>query len=360
MRVSIQRVALKDIVANRYRKIESYRLSDEKLEALIHSYENSGFWDGSIQGRPHPRRKGKIEIAFGHHRIEAARRHGLDAIGLVVANRSDADMLRMMADENREEFKGDHLVQTETVAATIEAYVRGEIELPPISPYTNKAQVYAPCAGRAYSLGTVAKFLGWIQSDGHGGVRATDACQVAFNAYHARGNIVAALQTLPHDKRTRTATEAVITAVQAATRVGHQTQQSPSEIRKAERDAARAVVKEIADDEKGIASRIRERSRQIGRTAAKSEPILPTLPKYVSTVIDDLQHRTIEFVAKIDEIMARLDEYLDEMATGQVEALQRTLKETRERTGESCATWEQRLSRREVRNVTPERRRLHA
>jgi hypothetical protein len=31
-------------------------------------------------------------------------------------------MLRMMADENREEFKGDHIDAIETLAATIEAF----------------------------------------------------------------------------------------------------------------------------------------------------------------------------------------------------------------------------------------------
>src|SRR5262245_1953976 len=120
MRVSIQHVAVRDLVANRYRKIDSYRISDDKIAALIQSYENSGFWDGSLQARPHPTKTGKYEIAFGHHRVEAARRHRLETMGIVVAKRSDADMLRMMADENREEFKGDHLVAIETIAATIE------------------------------------------------------------------------------------------------------------------------------------------------------------------------------------------------------------------------------------------------
>lgn len=89
--------------ANRYLRGE---ISEEKVEALVRSYETIGFWDGSIQGRPHPEERGCVEIAFGHHRLEAARRKGLKQIGIVVSDRSNDDMMRMMADENRREEAG--------------------------------------------------------------------------------------------------------------------------------------------------------------------------------------------------------------------------------------------------------------
>jgi len=38
-------------------------------------------------------------------------------------------MLRMMADQNREEFKHDALVAVETIGTVIEAIGRGEIEV---------------------------------------------------------------------------------------------------------------------------------------------------------------------------------------------------------------------------------------
>jgi len=38
--VSIQHVPVRDIVPNPYRKIESYGINEEKIEALIQSYDS--------------------------------------------------------------------------------------------------------------------------------------------------------------------------------------------------------------------------------------------------------------------------------------------------------------------------------
>ena len=165
--MSIQHVALRDIVANRYRDIAHYNISDEKVETLIQSFDNSGFWDGSLQARPHPTKAGKYELAFGHHRIEAAKRKGYATVGIVVAPRTDADMLRMMADENRDEFKHDALVAVETVSQVIEAYKRGEIELEPVDPKHQGGPSYEVTfpGGKvaSYNLSTVARFLNWVK-----------------------------------------------------------------------------------------------------------------------------------------------------------------------------------------------------
>src|SRR5512139_425501 len=122
-------IPLRQLEANPYRHMERYVISEEKVAALQQSYRNSGFWDGSVQARPHPTKDEKYQLAFGHHRLEAARREKLDAIGVVVSKRTNTDMLRMMADENRGEFKHDALVGVETIAAVVEAFGRGEIEL---------------------------------------------------------------------------------------------------------------------------------------------------------------------------------------------------------------------------------------
>jgi ParB-like nuclease domain len=69
-----------------------------------------------------------------------------------------------MADENREEFRSDARVTIETLSAVIEAYGRGEIELEPVDPKTNTAYIYyAAPSGAAYTLSTVAAFLGWVK-----------------------------------------------------------------------------------------------------------------------------------------------------------------------------------------------------
>jgi hypothetical protein len=128
--------------------------------------------------------------------------------------RSDADMPRMMADENREEFKDDHLVAIETISATIEAFGRGEIELPPVAKDTPKSAIFevAP-SGATYTASTVARFLSWTKR--HGDDREpqpTNPCRLAFEAYHKKANIVPTLATLPEDDRSRQATSTVLRA----------------------------------------------------------------------------------------------------------------------------------------------------
>lgn len=110
----------------------------------------------------------------------------------------------MMADENREEFKGDQLVAIETVAATIEAFGRGEIALPAVASDTPKAHIFnvAP-RGATYTCATVARFLGWTKAHGDADPQPNNNCRLAFDAYHDRANIVPALQQLPEDDRTR-------------------------------------------------------------------------------------------------------------------------------------------------------------
>lgn len=241
--MSVQMIALRSIVPNRYRHIESYKLSETKLEALIQSYESSGFWDGSIQARPHPSKADKFEIAFGHHRVEAAKRAGLTEIGLVLAPRSDADMLRMMADENREEFRSDALVAVETIAAVIEAYERGEIELEePKKEDAGKREVFP--GGKTYTLTTVARFLGWVKpSTG----QAINACRQAFDAYRERASIKDALDTIPSEQRSGVAVETVRMAATAARKAGEQAGLSPAKIRQAEQQAAKTAAHEVRE-----------------------------------------------------------------------------------------------------------------
>lgn len=57
--------------------------------------------------------------------------------------RRRSSMLRMMADENRDEFRADALVGVETIRAVVEAYAKGEIELEPVAEnHVGKVQIY--------------------------------------------------------------------------------------------------------------------------------------------------------------------------------------------------------------------------
>lgn len=350
--MSIQRVALSDIVANHYRKIESYRISEEKIEALIQSYDNSGFWDGSLQARPHPTKTGKYEIAFGHHRVEAARRYKkLAEVGLVVAKRSNADMLRMMADENREEFKGDQLVAIETIAATIEAFGRGEIELAAVAKDTNKAHIYALAGARAYTLPTVAQFLGWLQRNGE----PTRACRLAFAAYHS--DVLAQIQKLPEDDRTREATNAVMTAATSARAIAKRAGKSPSEMKEAARAAAKETVSRIRDG--GIASTVRREARKIGRAAAGVKRTAPEITQFVEQRTEGLRTRIVNLEAEVNGLLSEVLPYRQHIEPDTLAHLLDTLKFGDDRIRGLFQRWIEKFEKRQIRDVTPRRRLLN-
>lgn len=353
--MSIQRIALRDIEANPYRQIDRYRISEEKIAALIQSYDMSGFWDGSLQARPHPTRAGKVEIAFGHHRIEAAKRRNLHEVGLVVAKRSDADMLRMMAFENREEFKGDQLVATETIGATIAAFGRGEIEFEPVAKDTNKAHVYkAPPNGGAYTCATVARFLGWTKQHKGQEPEPTNGCRIAFAAYHA--NVIPALLKLPEDNRTREATTAVLSAVKSARTVARRAGRSTAEADAAAARAARETVTRIKQG--AIASKVHDEAAKIGRAAAGVERTPPAIAQFVQQRADGLRSRIVNLETEIDGVLNDVLPYRDQVPDAVLKHLLDALTFADTRTRALFLKWINRLTARSERDITPRRRLL--
>ena len=96
-------VALKDVLPNPYREIEEYGLDEHKLESLEKSINTTGFWN-NLMARQNA--QGALEIAYGHHRIQAAKNAlGEDYVHtFAVANIPDYRMLQMMADENKDDW----------------------------------------------------------------------------------------------------------------------------------------------------------------------------------------------------------------------------------------------------------------
>jgi hypothetical protein len=162
---------IREISPNRFRHLDRYPIKRDKVEALRKSYRETGFWD-NIVARV---RDGKPEIAYGHHRMIALQEeYGFDhKIELIVRELDDEFMLKMMANENMEEWGTSATVELETVSAVVEAYGDGLVELPPPSDATNKSDIrdapsytpggYAsqPRGARPYTPTTVAAFLGW-------------------------------------------------------------------------------------------------------------------------------------------------------------------------------------------------------
>ena len=112
------KIKVRDVHPNPYRNIDHYPLNKEKIMALTQSIEKTGFWDNLV-GREVD---GKIQIAYGHHRIEALRLaegFGYDfEFDLPIKEIDNGTMIQIMANENMSEWGHDITVIDETVKVT--------------------------------------------------------------------------------------------------------------------------------------------------------------------------------------------------------------------------------------------------
>lgn len=168
-------VAIKDILPNPYRHIQRYPIRPEKVAALRESLRTTGYWD-NVVGRP---KNGRVEIAYGHHRLVALKEEfGPDQpVEVITRPLSDEQMLQIMARENMEEFGTSAAVEQETVRAVVEAAAQGTIQLEEPAPTTKKSALrYAPsflAGGEAtadrsvpYTARSIGAFLGWLRDNG--------------------------------------------------------------------------------------------------------------------------------------------------------------------------------------------------
>lgn len=197
---------LGDIEDNPYFTIGTFELHRKKIDALKESMNRTGAWGGWI-ARIGP--NGKPQQAFGHHRKRAALElYGEDyTIELCIENLTDADMIRIMADENAQEWEHDAFTTINTVRAVVEALAEEHIKLPELADNTRLDYIRLAPSFRtgnvqpaqdadratrkkiiaeyrnhpsAYTAATVAGFLGWTTENGlaaHNVVDALDALE---------------------------------------------------------------------------------------------------------------------------------------------------------------------------------------
>jgi len=138
------KVQLKNVKANPFRKIDHYPLNNEKIEALKKSINQTGFWDNLV-GRE---QDGEIQIAYGHHRLNAAKQvlGGDYEMDLNIRELDNATMIQIMANENMSEWSSDIKIVDESVRVARE--------------YLEK--LFGD--NKVCKAEDVAKFLGWAVS----------------------------------------------------------------------------------------------------------------------------------------------------------------------------------------------------
>lgn len=110
------KIKIKDLKPNPFRDTSNYPMNEEKVRMLAESIKQTGFWDNILARKQNV----NYQIAYGHHRLAAIREvmNPIDEIDIPVKELSDALMIKIMANENMDEWKTTPQVIDETVRVT--------------------------------------------------------------------------------------------------------------------------------------------------------------------------------------------------------------------------------------------------
>jgi ParB/RepB/Spo0J family partition protein len=164
-------IQLKNILPNPNRDLKFNPLDQVKVDALFASINDTGFWDNVVV-RKSPTTTGKYEQAYGHQRLEAAKKAGLTEADFIVKELSDEDMIKIMARENDDAYRYSIMSLLEKVKAVVIGLAEGRVKPFDISDKVKTSSImYAPsytpglssCSKQdhmRYTTSSVARFLG--------------------------------------------------------------------------------------------------------------------------------------------------------------------------------------------------------
>lgn len=275
---------------NPFRLLSEYPYVERKIESLMRSFKDVGMWEGVIARKAGNR----SQIAFGHHRIEAARRLKLKQVSLVVRDLTDEQMIQFMGRENLEDYNTDFLCMLETWEAAVKFLVRDRENLQPIH---------------------IARLLGWTRVDGEEKLNATArACSAAHalikGGYLSRDDLrelsVKAAQEIVERAQSR---------MEQIDKMAKITQRPPSETERAKQHigkAARVVAKGYRQGTHGLGIKdLRGRvDSEAFKSSSKSKKQSPLFAVFSGAVIDSIQKmlRTDATSDKLEQIVGSLSE----------------------------------------------------
>ena len=127
------KISVSELRPNPYRDLARYPIHREKVESLKSSIRSTGFWDNVLARKTED---GAVEIAYGHHRLTALKElideKVIDSdfqVEVPVRKLDDATMIRIMANENMDEYKVTSDIIDETVRVTRE-YLHTQTKTP--------------------------------------------------------------------------------------------------------------------------------------------------------------------------------------------------------------------------------------
>jgi ParB/Sulfiredoxin domain len=251
--MEIVQVEIAAIDANPFRLLDKYPYVEGKLQTLQRSFDDIGIWPGVI-GR---RAGNRFQIAFGHHRIEAARLNKLKIVPLIVQELTDEQMLQYMGRENMEDYNADFLCMLETWEAAVKFSSTAEKSKQPIA---------------------IARLLGWTRLQASSTVIMNDTASAA-NAAHAliEGGYIARDDL--RDMSVKAAKEIVERAqsrMEQLERLGKKTERPAREIETAKRQVGKGAKKTANEYRKGNVAARDLRGRVDTNAYAASRDVKPS------------------------------------------------------------------------------------
>lgn len=201
----VKQVSVTSIDANPHRDLETYPWIESKVEALCRSIDAVGLWEGIIV-RPVGKR---YQLAFGHHRLEAAKRNGVAKVKVIVRDLSDQQMLEFMGRENGEDYSTDFLVMLNTWEGAVK-FGDGRRET------------------------DVARLLGWTEAKAGGKDAMSQIARACANAYdlvisgHLDRDDLVGLSAYQAREIVSRARDRIAKIEQRGTKLGHTSQQIKS------------------------------------------------------------------------------------------------------------------------------------
>ena len=281
------KVDLARIDANPFRDIESYPFDEAKIERLTESINSTGFWPNVIVRKTGTR----YQCAYGHHRLNAAKRAGVTKAHVVLKELSDDEMLRMMVDENATEYGHDFFTILNSVSAVVRAYGMGSVDIDPPPPGA-RDQREAPAgsaeAPRMYTAGTIARYMGWTRESGKGGAEAPALrVLIALNALELIEREVLTLEEFRGI--TQTAAALKVKVVNARMRAERADMDATIKVRtealkKAEKEGDTNKAESLKASVEDLTEKAEKQAARAGRAAAKkiAEDLRPPSPKEVA------------------------------------------------------------------------------
>jgi hypothetical protein len=285
-------VPISEIDPNPFRDLKRYPANEPKIETLMRSIDEEGFWEG-LMGR---KAGNRTQLPFGVHRFLAAKRLKLTHLPLLLREMSDEKMLRMMAHENLEDYNHDFLNQLEVWEATVK-FKNACLQADSVQPIE------------------VARFLGWTKkvsgtSDKDQANSKADACHAAhllIQGGHLSHSDLVGLAT----EAARNLVERTQSRIEMLDRLGKKGGRPVSEIKADQKivaNAGRSVARDLREGnvaKKDIRTEIDYRAV---KTATKKDKVSPLFAHYAKQVAESIHKMLVD--DKVAERLAEVEKAL--------------------------------------------------